>query len=153
DCFTEDTAPFLAPLGSGIPVSVVVPTIAPADFGPPDASGGLYLPIRLRTSAGTDKLDAAFLLRLAQGGTPNQNPRLDQVLIVPAMGAPMPTDEMTPAPVHADDHITLRATFVPGSAEMYQINLPGQSKAATELLRVSWFATSGSFSEAATGEE
>jgi hypothetical protein len=152
DCINAETAPYLLALGSGISLSAVVPDVSPADFGPPDASGGLYLPVRARTQAGADRVDSIYPLRLSTGLPPNHNPQLTGVLIVPPTGVPIPLDEASPVEVRAGQAITLRAPFSPDSAEIYQAVGAGQSGTLREILRVSWFATGGSFSEANTGE-
>ncbi len=152
DCFVLDPAPYLLPLGAGPTITADVPQVAPAIFGPPDASGGLYLPIRARARFASGLVDTAYLLRLANGTAPNHNPRLTGVFVVPATGSPVALDEASPLEVHAGDRITLRAQFSDDSAETYPIVLPGQASTVTELLRASWFATGGSLSEAVTGE-
>jgi hypothetical protein len=152
DCFNRPTAAWLLPLGTGTPLSASIPAIDPQIFAPPDSSGGLYLPLRLDAQAGADKVSAAYRLRLALGGTPNQNPKLADLQVVPASGAPVSLDEATPLEVHSGGKVTLRAIFAAGSAETYQVVEPGQSKAVTELLNVSWYATAGSWSEQITGQ-
>jgi hypothetical protein len=149
-CFNVEVAAYLLPLGTGAPLSVAIPAIDPVAFGPPDASGGIYLPLRLDAQAGADKLSSAYRMRLAQGGTPNQNPQLAVVQVVSAAGAA--TSLSSPLEVHAGDKVTLRAIFAPGSAETYQVVEPGQTKTVTELLNASWYATAGSWSEQITGE-
>jgi len=151
-CFSVDTAPYLLPLGTGAPISASIPAIDPQPFGPPDASGGIYLPLRLDAQAGADKLSSAYRMRLALGGAPNQNPKLADFQVVPASGAPASLDENTPFAVHAGDKVTLRAIFAAGSAETYQVVEPGQTQTVTELLNASWYATAGSWSEQVTGE-
>lgn len=150
-CFDRDTAPYLLPLGSGSPLSAVIPAIDPQTFAPADASGGIYLPLRLDAQAGADKLSAAYRLRLARGGTPNQNPQLADAQIVSASGVPTSLVENAPPDVHPGQNVTLRAIFAPGSAETYQVVEP-QTQTVTELLSASWFATAGSWSELITGE-
>jgi len=150
-CLSQDAAPFLVPLGTELSLAATLPLVAPSDFAPPDASGGLYLPIRVRVQSKNERVDAAFHLRLAQGGTPNHNPTLTGVLVIPAQGDPIPLDEATPFAVHAGDRITMRATFSEDSAESYTLMVPGNTQTVTELLRVSWFATAGSWTEEVTG--
>jgi hypothetical protein len=147
DCFRQDTAPYLLPLGEGASISSAVPAVVPADFGPPDAGGGLYLPVRARARASGERLDAAYPLRLAQGEPPNHNPQLLGIQVAGVESAP----GTAPIEVRAGDHVTLSAPFAPGSAEEYPLAAGGQSGTVTEILRVSWFATGGSFSEDVTG--
>jgi hypothetical protein len=151
DCFTHDSAPYLTPLGAGLSITAVVPQVAPADFGPPDASGGVYLPILARTSSTSGTVDAAYQLRLAQGAPPNHNPTLTGVFAVQPDGTLVALVEATSLVVHAGDQVTLQAQFSADSQETYQIVLPGLSETVAEQLRVSWFATGGSFSEPVTG--
>jgi len=150
-CFGTGTEPFLVPLGSGLSLQALLPAVVPSEFGPPDASGGLYLPVVLHASSASGAVAAAYGLRLAQGGeTPNQNPQLTGIFLVPSSGAPTPLDEATPLEVHAGDALTLEAEFSADSAETYA-GAPGQPATLTEILSASWFATGGSFSEAVTG--
>jgi len=149
-CFNTTPEPFLLGLGNGLSLSAIVPLVTPSDFGPPDASGGLYLPVILHASSASGRVDAAYGLRLAQGEAPNQNPKLTGVYLVPSTGAPTPIDGETPFPVHAGDALTLQAQFTGDSAETYAGG-PGQPATLTEILSASWFATAGSFSEDVTG--
>jgi hypothetical protein len=161
DCVTQPDGGYLAPVGSGLSVYANLPATPLSALARPDASGGVYLPLLAQVSAGSDSLTASYLLRLGVIGMPNQNPTLSGVFVVPdlgdggAGGAPMPIDDAHPQVLHAGDKITLRATFAPGSAEGYliydgdpRITTP---RSVTETLTVSWFATAGTFSGAATG--
>jgi len=153
DCVKQQTAPFLIPLGQGIPLTATLPMINPSIFGPPDPSGGLYLPVRLQVETADDLVSAIYRMRLAQGDAPpNHNPSLAAVLVVPPAGEPTPLDPATPLDVSAGGKVTLRATFVDGSAESYSLSSGGTQTTVTELLRVSWFATAGSFDNPVTGE-
>ncbi|HTN51732.1 MAG TPA: hypothetical protein VML50_04970 [Anaeromyxobacter sp.] len=150
DCFGPGTAPYLVPLGTGLTLDATIPAVAPADFGPPDAGGGVYLPIVVRASSASGAVTGEYGLRLAQGAPPNQNPTLSDVVVV--AGATLtPLDPATPLEVHAGDQLTLRGEFAPGSAETYQTVVSGVPSTVTEILRVSWFASGGSLSEAVTG--
>jgi hypothetical protein len=153
DCVTHDSAPYLTPLGTGLSMSVDLPQVDPNTFAPPDASGGLYLPIRFRAQSASNRVDSIYHFRL-QGGMPaNNNPTLTGVFVVPASGSPMALDEAAPLEVHANDQITMRATFSDDSAEMYQVVVSGHTETVTELLRVSWFSTGGSWTEPITGQD
>jgi hypothetical protein len=140
--------------------------VSPQSLGQPDGSFGFYLPIRGRTSAGTDSLTANYRLRMNTGLVPNQNPMLTGIFMVtPAPDAgTSSTDMLTPIEgpmhppvVHSGDQITLRAPFAPSSAEMYLIpSLDGdggisQPRTVTETLDISWFATAGTLSQATSG--
>jgi hypothetical protein len=147
DCLQKDTAPFLDPLGAGTPLAATLPMIDPNTFAPPDASGGLYLPIRVRAGTSGDRVDVIYQMRLAQGLPPNHNPTIASVDIVAADGSTTPLDEAAPLLVSSGQAITVRATFTPDSVETYT----GQGRTLAEQLRVSWFATGGTFSEPVTG--
>lgn len=152
DCFDQDAAPYLIPMGTGLSVTGDIPDVTPSDFGPPDAGGGLYLPIRVQARSASGAVDAAYELRLAQGAPPNHNPQLLGVLTVPAVGPPAPLEEASPLEMHAGDEVTLRAVLSDDSAETYALAVAGQSSTATEIVSVSWFATGGSLSESVTGQ-
>jgi hypothetical protein len=153
ECFNEAAGPHLVPLGSGISIVAPIPALSPERFLPADASGGVYLPVVLDARAAERQVDAAFRVRLSRGGLPNRNPVLDGVFVVTAAGlTPLPPDDAAPFEVQAGEQVTLRATFADGSDEAYEIVVPGQTRPATELLRVSWFATGGSLSEPVTGQ-
>ena len=149
-CFGASPEPYLVPLGSGLSFTATVPVVTPSTFGPPDASGGLYLPVVLHATSASGVVDAEYGLRLSQGEPANANPQLTGVFVVPSTGNPVPVDEGTPLVVHAGDAITLQAQFSATSAETY-VGAPGQPAVLTEILSASWFATGGSFSEAVTG--
>jgi hypothetical protein len=147
DCLQNDTASFLVPLGSGASILGTLPTIDPNTFAPPDASGGIYLPVRARTSTSGDRVDTIYQMRLALGQPPNHNPTFAGIFVVAADGSTTPLDEATPPDVSTGQTVKLRATFTPDSAETYM----GQRGPLTEELRVAWFATGGTFSEPVTG--
>jgi len=170
DCLLNRSAPYLTPIGSGETVRVTMPTVQLTQLGQLDATDGLYVPVVLRAAAGASEVDAVYRLRytLPFGLPPNHNPTLDGVVQVnggedapaPDMGLPgvvVPLDPATPMPVRSGDELTLRATFAAGSAETYLVlNGDPSSRAptqVTEKLRVSWYATAGSFLHETTGEE
>src|SRR5205807_1047726 len=107
-----------------------MPMIDLAMLGRPDASGGIYLPLIARVAAGTDSLAATYQLRLNQGQPPNQNPVLSGIFLVLAVGSGgasdtvVRVDDANPLLLDAGGQITLRATFIGGSAESYQISDP-----------------------------
>jgi hypothetical protein len=151
DCVNHDTAPYLVQFGGGLTLATAVPQVTVTDFAPPDATGGLYLPIRVRTHSPTDQVDAIYRLRLAQGMPRNNNPTLTAVIASQNGGAETPLDEATAVEVHALDKVTLHATLSADSVETYTSNVPGQPPTQTELPRMSWYATAGTFSEDSTG--
>jgi hypothetical protein len=170
DCVTNDTAPYLTPIGAGETATVTMPNVPPLSLGLPDATGGLYLPVRLTARAGDAKVTSFYLLRYGFGINPNHNPKLDNVFV--ATGSPdlgegpdagdgalmlTPLDEKVPFEVHAGDKIRLRATVTPDSDEMFQ-ELQGDPRdmmfiTVTELPRFAWFLTAGEVSEDITGED
>src|SRR5262245_28292745 len=62
-CLQKDAAPYLVPLGTGLSLAATLPLVAPTDFAPPDASGGLYLPIRVRVESAHQRVDATYHMR------------------------------------------------------------------------------------------
>jgi hypothetical protein len=158
-CVSADTAPFLEQLGGGVTKSVTMPNVSPTDLGPPDFTGGFYLPVRLRAQTTTDdiqRVTSIYRLRYALGTPPNQNPQIADVAVVQA-GQPVPLIEGQPFPVRLGEQVTLRATLAAGSAEVYQIftgdprTTPPQT--VTETLNIDWFAPAGNLDPVATGEE
>ena len=149
DCITVDSAPYLLPLGEGASIAATVPMLGADLLGGPDATGGVYLPVRLRVFEADARIDGIYRMRIAQGGPPNHNPTLASVDDVMA-GAPL--DAGAPTPERAGAAITLRASFAPGSAEPYPAPQPdGTEKPVCETLSVSWFSTAGRFSSDSTG--
>ncbi len=153
DCAIGDAADFLQPLGSGLSVTVQVPMLDPSSRGLPDATGGIYLPIRARVQAGADALTAIYRLRLGSrvaGAPVNRNPALTGVAQITTAAdggeTATPLDEATPLVVHMGDELTLRASFTPDSAEPYQIQDPGETppRSVTETTSAAFFATAGS---------
>jgi hypothetical protein len=159
DCLTVDGGPLLVPLGDGAMIKTMVPAAGADVLGDPDATGGRYLPIRLRTGTPATSIDGLFRLRWADGGALNHNPTLDAVAIVTEDGSGKvqsrsPLDAVTPTVVHRGDRLTLRATFSAGSDESYLVPQPdGTARMATEVLSVSWFTTAGSWSSDSTGAD
>ncbi len=160
--------PELPPLGSGPGVSAALPINACQLFGPdppppmqgkpplrprdPDVSGGYYQPVRIAVggvtgfgleriscnlaSAGTD-----LAVDFARRYTANQNPTL--------------LDVTPPDPIHAGQKVTLTASWTPDSVETYPVyDLTAQALVDhREAMRVSWFATGGSFEHDRTGRD
>jgi hypothetical protein len=152
-CIQSASGKYLVPLGHGLEVTGQVPPIDLSKLGLADSSGGIYLPIRARAKSPSDEVDAAYHLRVSHAGAAaNRNPKLTDLLLVAAGGSTTALHEDTPVTVHASDRLTLRASFSKDSAESYSLPPPHQTEKVTELLRVSWFATAGSFSQPATGQ-
>ncbi len=132
DCVAADAGTSLQPLGRGPTMQVTMPDIQPAQLGLPDDSGGVYLPVVLHVSDGTQTLAAVYRLRYSLFPLyPNHNPVIDDVEVVPDddAGAPASLSQDPPVELHAGDQIKLRTSVQAGSAEIYpmiegQLNLP-----------------------------
>jgi hypothetical protein len=145
------------------------PSTRPADA---DTTGGYYQPIRATWSVGANPPLAfaleRILCRLANAPVeaageyaadylPNQNPQLADLILDPAgTGTPLFTrgqTATTPATITAGQTVTLQADWTAGSAETFlvwdvvSLSLVMQQ----ESLRLSWFATGGSFLHDASG--
>jgi hypothetical protein len=128
DCIDNETADWLVPIGSGPTVGVTMPLVGPAELGPPDATGGYYLPIRLRARSNDKTVTAIYRLRLAlPGDSLNHNP------VIQAIEGEPPT---------------LRVSATPDSYEHY----PRDGVDTIETLRFFWYATAGEFAEEVTGD-
>src|SRR5262249_43942331 len=66
-------------------------------------------------------------------------------------------DEGAPLVVHSGEQLTLRATFMPDSAEIYAVLDGGASgppmRMIKETLSVSWVSTAGTFTAAGSGAD
>jgi hypothetical protein len=150
------TPGWVTPIGTGDDATVTMPALPPQALGLPDETDGLYLPVRLIVTTGDRALTTIYPLRFALIPPPNHNPRIADVLRLPD---PVSGDEGGPladgTPVHAGAQVALRGTFADGSAETYLV-FDTQTKMPTmrtEVLRASWFATHGSFSQEHTGTD
>jgi hypothetical protein len=162
DCITTRVADYLQPVGNGLSVMITMPAVDPAVLGRADASGGVYLPLIAQAAAASDSLTASYRLRVGLGLPANQNPMLAGIFVVTTAADGsivdlVPLDEASPLVVHAGAQITLRATFVPGSAETYDVydGDPATTppRTFTETLSASWFATAGNLAAATTGAD
>jgi hypothetical protein len=167
-CLEADMGSFLHPVaGSGPSAQVTMPADArPMTLGVPDATGGFYVPVKVRATMGADILDTIYGLRLALPGIepPNHNPTIASVSLVdePLDASPMnvtdlSADPTAPTPVAAGSEPTLRLTVTPESFETYP-QLTGTPPNTTvtmtmEQPRFFWFADAGIFSEDTTGSE
>jgi hypothetical protein len=165
-CLEADMGTFLeAVAGSGPSATVTMPADAsPTTLGVPDASGGLYVPVRVRTTMNDERLDTMFGLRLSLPGLEpvNHNPTIASVSLVeePLDASPMnvvelSADPVTPTPVAVGSEPTLRVTVTPDSFEVYP-QLGGTPPnttitMTTEEPRFFWYADAGIFSEDTTG--
>lgn len=171
DCYDDDMASFLTPLPS-LPNGQTQFTM-PADLGImsfnlPDASGGFYVPVRLRVSSGGHQVTGFINVRWKSGlQTPNNNPTLTGIDYVvtgadgqlPDMGQmvdlePLPDGMLLDVP--DGGKIRMRALDAPGSAETYTTfegnPTSGMTKQVTEQIRFLWYTSAGSLSPDVTGE-
>lgn len=149
-CFEDPPQQYLFPIGAGLAISgtFIVPPKDPRIPQFPDATGGIYLPIRMDISTPDESLSAAYRFRYADGGQPpNSNPKLQSIFAGDKEFAD------SPLPVRAGDKLALRAGFAAGSIETYKITRDdGTTRDATEQLNIAWFATAGAFDNGSTGD-
>jgi len=165
-CLEADMGTFLEPVaGSGPSAMVTMPADASAmTLGVPDATGGLYVPVRIRATMNGERLDTVYGLRLSLPGLEptNHNPTIASVSLVeePLDASPMSVIELSadpnaPTPVAVGSEPTLRLTLTPDSFEVYP-QLGGTPPnttitMTTEEPRFFWYADAGLFSEDTTG--
>ena len=162
------------PLAEGTPsIEAPMPSDACALFGPqvssadlrprdPDVTGGFYQPLRVELGAPDGNVTAFGLERIACAltnaaadvtadfgarYTPNENPRLDPLTATIA-GAPVALDA-----IPRGAKITFRTSWPESSAERYVVyDLASRSLVERrETMRVSWYATAGTFENDRTG--
>jgi hypothetical protein len=174
------TPSYIHPFGTGVSAMMVMPQLT-ADqmgvLGSPDRSGGVYLPVSLLTTAGTDSVNAIYHLRVTEPSSlppANTNPLFAGLYqVMPTKGTPTDgfqemdggtwssgtdlltsIDPGTQLTVHSGDKLQLRAYFTAASAEKYmapgRVTDAGTSppRSTTETLDMSWFSTAGTFSDA-----
>lgn len=161
--------------GRGLSVSAQIPDDACSLFGPQlppqaadeqlrprdaDATGGYYQPVRARING----LTAIGLVRIRCGlasapldvsatyrrqYVPNQNPGAADLRAESAMGS------LSWNALPADETVTLRLGLDVSAAEPFVLFDPADQALHTirEQLRVSWFSTDGSFSQATTAAQ
>jgi hypothetical protein len=181
DCVAADSGTSLVPLGEGATMNVTMPDLPIEQLGVPDYSGGVYLPVVLKVTQGSEHLTAVYRLRrtlfVSPFLQPNHNPRISDIEIAyPNDAGTKPLGEVE---LHNGDRIALRAVMTPGSAEQYpqiegELKLPDGGISldggirffdggvevggntidfVTENMKVSWFTTIGTVSPEVTGEE
>lgn len=162
----------LVPAGAGAELVATTPEDACILFGPdtppggfrprdPDVTGGYYQPLRADLAGA----EAAFVLarvtcRLANASpevttayarayAPNANPKLEP-LEATIDGRTVPLSA-----IPAGARVSFRASWPASSAETYAYYDPRSQSLSTkrEALRVSWFATAGSFDAEVTGRD
>ncbi|MEO6952702.1 MAG: hypothetical protein ABI321_12900 [Polyangia bacterium] len=175
ECYDDDVADFITPLPTlaGGTSMFTMPPHTLRDLGTPDYTGGLYVPVRLRISAGTTRLTAFIKVRWANGLQPaNQNPMLADLAYIPTADdgvladlgqvvdpQSLPLDGDPPLVLPFGGKLRFRATAQPGSAETYttvtgNFTDPSTLMTAqtTELVRFFWYASAGNINNAVTGE-
>jgi hypothetical protein len=197
-CFV-DTASFLVHIGTGSTVQGTIPADACELFGPdsppplpgqpsarpvdPDATGGFYLPVRVKTvegdwSAVRERLECtpsgltqSVLASFTAGYQPNANPVVAALSVVNADGSltPIVADGAAGTPplaVTARQRVLLRAEWPEcpadlttpggcGGAESYLLVDPTSHQLVTarESIVVSWYATAGAFDVERNGHD
>ena len=146
--------------------SLFGPDVSAADLRPrdPDVTGGFYQPVRVTVLAGSTEEQAFGLERIkcnlanapgdivaafAKRYVPNTNPTLGD-LTASVDGAPVAFDALP-----AGASVTFRATWTAASAEPYVVYDLATLGIVDrrESLRVSWFATDGTFENDRTGRD
>jgi hypothetical protein len=167
-CLEADMGNFLVPVaGNGPSTVVTMPASAsPKTLGVPDATGGFYIPVKVRATMGAQTLDTVYGLRLALPGLepPNHNPQIASASLVeePLDAAPMnvtelSTDPAAPTPVAVGSQPTLRLTLTSDSFEVYP-QITGtpphtQITMTKEQPRFFWYADAGIFTNDITGAD
>ena len=128
---------------TGLTIPFVMPQVAAASLGAPDATGGVYLPLVAAVDASPRSPTAVYRLRLADAAPPNANPTIAGVFFIDASGAMSALDPTAPMPVQAGEALSLTVTFTPDSAQTYTA---ADGTVTTELLTTSWFCTAGELS-------
>jgi hypothetical protein len=168
-CVEPDMAmpSYLHAIGSGETVSFTMPTFTIAQLGFPDATGGFYLPVRIRMHDDTQQLTSIFRLRIYPGSIspnpPNANPSIMGLYRVPSADAgpslQMEITAASPPVVHNKDLVDLRTLLTPGSEETY-LAITGVSASGvpttqkkTETVSITWYSTAGEFTQQVTGPD
>ena len=138
---TDGQGQGLVALGRGPTLGITVPSVTPAMLGPPDATGGVYLPLVIHASANGDSVVGVYRLRIHGNQDPNHNPQFVSVTNLPLDGTPMP--------VYQGEVLPLVATYADDAHEYYMI--PGETEKVFEMLTTQWFATAGTFPDAPVG--
>lgn len=157
-CLSTDMGGPFIPLGRGVTINAVIPSVPPNVLLSPDITGGQYLPIRLGVTAQSDDDSGVYRLRLAGTMARNKNPSLASIdLVVLSNGKVVlrtPLDANTPLQVISGTSMVLRATFTPDSAETYTVvNGDGTTRSVTETLTAQWFASGGSLDNETSGAD
>ena len=144
----------------------------PAD---PDSTGGYFQPLRVRVPEGQTEYAIGFTRLLCGPGAatqeqslefaatyrPNVNPELAGVVVNPdGDSSPLSESPDAPSALRAGDKVTLRASWAECSADAtctgsesypYLDPIARQLITRREAIRVSWFASAGSFAHDRSG--
>lgn len=168
DCLKNDTASFLIPvtdLNRDTSKAIIdwPASESMATLGVPDVSGGFYLPVRIRATAGSQRVDTVYGVRLTLPElAPNHNPTITHCEHVdaPLDASPMDvtelsTDMANPTPVQAGSEPVLRLLLSDDSYETFPeaTGTPPNItiKTVTEEPRFLWYASAGELSQDTTG--
>jgi hypothetical protein len=143
-CVAGEEGEFLTPLGAGAAADFTLPPVDAGALGLPDATAGVYYPIRLTARAGEDRVVAIYRLRVASAAGRNHNPTLDGLF---AEGKPLEEGALVRggAPIALSPRVAGSETYLGYDLEA------GSLAAKREQLRLSWFSTDGDFAEDHTG--
>ena len=168
DCLKDDTASFLIPvtqLSSDTSKAIITWPAGEsmATLGVPDVSGGFYLPVRIRATAGSQRVDTVYGVRLTLPELPpNHNPTITNCEHVdaPLDASPMDvtelsTDKSKPTPVQAGTEPVIRLLLSSDSYETFPelTGTPPNTMITTETEepRFLWYASAGELSQDTTG--
>ena len=147
-CVDGSAGADLQPIGDGLTIPFVMPQVAAASLGAPDATGGVYLPL------------VAAVMR-ARGGEPaGAHRRLSAAPRRRGPGQHQPDHRRRSFPstrparcrrstrrrrrrCTSGGALSLTVTFAPGSAQTY---IAADGAVTTETLTTSWFCTAGDLS-------
>jgi len=149
--------PLPDPTAASIPpdaCSIFGPEIASADLRPrdPDVTGGYYQPLRAELGGGL----LAFGFERLQCNL--KNAPADAARDFAARYVPNTNPTLLPLhspPIHPGDRVVFRAAWPPESAEAYVTFDPASQLVVNrrEAMRVSWFASAGTFENDRTGRD
>ena len=140
---TDGSGNGLVALGSGETLSIVVPAVDAATLGPPDITGGLYLPIVIHVTGREDALDGIYRLRIAGNQPPrNSNPTFATI-------EPLRDDGIPEVGIPGVDW-ALVAKYDGNSVESY-VSPTSAPDSIFERLTTQWFATAGTFPDQPVG--
>jgi hypothetical protein len=139
---TDGSGNGLVAIGSGETLTFVVPAVDAAMLGPPDVTGGVYLPIVIHAVGNGDEVDAVYRLRIAGSQPYNHNPTFTNIEPLRDDGVPeVGIEGVTWA---------LIARYSGDSVEPYRTPTSGPDS-VFERMTTQWFATAGTFPDQPVG--